>query len=369
MEGENRENELLLLLAVTQVKGIGLRLIRRFVESGGEWSAISSSASLSSIPLLGPKLEREKKNLGHYLQLAEKEIRQAEEKGIHIVPYWSPSYPKRLWQIEDPPPVLFVKGDVTILKKVTVAIVGTRKPSPYGLHQTRVFAQALTKHAVHILSGLAYGIDQVAHKAVLESGGVTSAVLGHGLGYLYPYSHRHMAEQILNQGGCLITEYWYHTSPEAHHFPVRNRLIAGLSHALLIPESYAKGGALITARYAYFLGRPVFALPGPITSPSSEGTHFLIKNQIARLCTSPEDIFEALPPLQQSTSLPLKEPLTPMEAKLIAHLETHGTLSLDELVSLTSESPGSLLAHLMTLECKGYIVSLPGQRFQLSVFV
>lgn len=369
MAQEKNEENLIALLAVMMVEGIGPRLIRRFIETNGNWDHLLHLSSFKKLPIIGEKIENHKNKFSQYLKEAEKEISYAQQFNIHIIPYWSPLYPKRLWKLEDAPPILFVKGNVKALSKPTVSIVGTRKPTPYGLTQTQLFAQALVKKGIHILSGLAYGIDQMAHSSALNAEGITSAVLGHGFAYLYPYAHKSLAVRICSNGGCLITEYRHSVQPEAHNFPVRNRIIAGLSHAIFIPESYQKGGALITARYAYKLNRPIFALPGPITSSASEGVHFLIKNQMAQICVSPEDILEALKLPAQSASLPLRDPLTSLEEKLISLLETHGTLTLDEMVSLTTESVSTILANLMTLECKGYITSLPGQRYQLSVLV
>ncbi|PHM31012.1 DNA-protecting protein DprA [Xenorhabdus innexi] len=213
-----------------------------------------------------------------------------EQSGNHLLTFSDPEYPSLLRQIYSPPLALFVSGKVNILSEKQVAMVGSRSASFYGEKWGRVFAGGLAENGVVITSGLAVGIDGICHQAAIDVGGRTVAVLGSGLKYIYPNRHRALA-CCIKENGALVSEFFPDTPPKAKNFPRRNRIISGLSLAILIVEAHQKSGSLITARCALEQGRDIFALPGPLGGPSSEGNHWLIK-QGAYLATSVIDIME-----------------------------------------------------------------------------
>jgi DNA processing protein len=206
----------------------------------------------------------------------------------------SPDYPPRLYDLYDPPATLYIYGDVRLLQMPMIAIVGSRSPSPEGLKNARIFAQALAKTGPLILSGLAKGVDSAAHQATLELGAKhpTAAVLGTGIDIVYPRQNIGLS-QAISQQGLLISELPLGAGPKAFHFPRRNRIIAALALGVVVVEAAEKSGSLITARLAVELGREVFALPGPIDSQNSYGCHLLIQ-QGAKLAFRPDDVLEDL---------------------------------------------------------------------------
>jgi DNA processing protein len=202
------------------------------------------------------------------------------------------NYPENLRNSIDPPDAVYVKGKITKKDNIAVAIVGSRLASAYGKEVAKRFSKELSKRGITIVSGLARGIDTISHKAALEAGGRTIAVLGSGLDVIYPPENKSLAEEI-SKHGALITEFPEGTKPLKHHFLQRNRVIAGLSLAVVIIEGKRRSGTLSTARHAAEMGREVFAVPGPVNSPLSEAPHYLIE-QGARVAKSPEDILEYL---------------------------------------------------------------------------
>lgn len=205
----------------------------------------------------------------------------------------SSEYPERLKRLHDPPSRLYLQGSLPDLKRPVLAVVGTRKPSPYGLTLIDRLLKPVVEQGVHVVSGLALGIDGKTHQLVLRSGGLTSAVLPSGLDQVYPASHRLLAKQIVERGGALITEYGPGTRAAPYHFPARNRIVAALADAVLVIEAGKQSGTLITAEHALDIGVPVLAVPGPITSPMSAGTNHLLQLG-AGLITSASDILHEL---------------------------------------------------------------------------
>ena len=267
-------------------------------------------------------------------------------------------YPSLLAEIHDPPEQLYVRGKFP--DGVYFAVVGTRLPSAYGKQVTSKIVEPLAQAGLVIVSGLAYGIDALAHEAALEAGGATVAVLGTGVDEesLYPRSHKKLARRIVEQGGAVISEYPPGTAGQPYHFPARNRIIAGLSRGVLVVEARKKSGALITSDLSTRENRDVFAVPGPIINPASFGPNQLIQ-QGANPVMSAEDILEEYDITQPTTDDKRHSTLNEEERRVLDAL-TEGALHVDA-IGRALESPSAQLASLLTgLELKGLIKSLGG---------
>lgn len=296
----------------------------------------------------------------------EGEFEQLEKSNISYIFYNDPAYPEMLRGIFDPPPGLFVRGAMPVADHLAVAIVGSRRPTPYGLAVAEKLASELAQAGVVVVSGMARGIDSSAHRGVLDAGGLTVAVLGCGVDVVYPRENRRLMEEII-AGGTVISEYPLGSTPEPWHFPVRNRIISGISKAVVVVEAGERSGALITADCALEQGRDVLAVPGNISSPSSRGPNRLIK-QGARLIEDADDIFEEIgvgslfkPGNGRIRSLP---PITD-EEKTFYQLLSHEPVHLDELIVRSGLSAQEALAILMFLEIKGMVRQLPGKFYVL----
>ncbi|MCX7983032.1 MAG: DNA-processing protein DprA [Syntrophales bacterium] len=297
---------------------------------------------------------------------AKKEGEKMKAHGAKIITYLDPEFPELLKNIHDCPPFLYVKGD---LKKedINIALVGSRRASSYGIITAENLARGLALAGITIVSGLARGVDAAAHRGAIAARGRTIAVLGSGLDFVYPPENKSLFAAVA-QSGALVTEYPFGTPPRAKNFPVRNRLISGMSWGVVVVEAGEKSGSLITARLAAEQGRYVFAVPGDINSPLSRGTHQLLKEG-ATLIEKVEDIFEEISPQIRSIkpSIVRKEEL-PTEANekealllsLIGSRPIHG----DMLIQETGLSAGDVMSILLTLELKGLITQLPGKYYQ-----
>ncbi len=286
--------------------------------------------------------------------------------GLSAITRADAEYPQALLTIHDPPALLFVLGKLPPSEKPLLAVVGSRKATAYGYHALRTLVGPVASAGVGIVSGLAYGIDAAAHRLALEQGAYTLAVLGSGLDddNLYPSQHRALASQIAAAGGAVISEYPPGTPSLPVHFPVRNRIIAGLCRATLVIEATEKSGSLITAKQALEGGRDVFAVPGPISSPLSSGPHSLIKN--GALCaTSAQDILEALslaPPSAPSSLPPPPSFSNPDEAKLYQALSLSAQ-HIDDLVDATGLPSPFVSSTLSRLELDGHAKNLGGLHY------
>ncbi len=288
----------------------------------------------------------------------ERELEKIEKAGVRFLTWEDDEYPYRLRQIPDPPPVLYFKGELKPEDEIAVAVVGTRRASSYGLEAARKLAYGLAKNGVTIVSGLALGIDGAAHQAAIEAGGRTIAVLGSGLDYIYPSSHRKLATQIVSGHGALVSEYPLGTRPEARNFPPRNRIISGLSMGVLVVEAGVKSGALITARYAADQGRDVFAVPGSMFKQGSKGTNRLIQDG-AKLVLDLEDILEELDIAIKFQHVEAKKelPTDPTEAKLLALLSEEPT-HVDEICRASGLPASTVTSTLALMELKGLVRSV-----------
>ncbi|MBI4592069.1 DNA-protecting protein DprA [Candidatus Uhrbacteria bacterium] len=285
-------------------------------------------------------------------------FRELEIRGVNTVTIKDEIYPPLLKQMYDPPAVLFVRGVLPDPNRKHLAVVGSRQASSYGLRVTDELIQPVARAGVVIVSGLAYGIDATAHDAALRADGTTLAVLGSGVDHesIYPSNNRALASRILAQGGALISELPLHTPPLKQHFPMRNRIIAGLCHGTLVVEAGIKSGSLITARSAMDSNRDVYAVPGPIHSPLSEGPHELIKNG-ATPVTKPEDIFGIEPmPAPVSAYQPANE-----EETLIWSRLSRTPIHVDEIIRSTQLPTSKLMSTLTLMEMKNAIRHEGGQ--------
>ncbi|KKM11820.1 hypothetical protein SY88_06415 [Clostridiales bacterium PH28_bin88] len=283
---------------------------------------------------------------------------------ISVITLKDPEYPLSLKRIYDPPPVMYVRGSLP-LEEPAVAIVGSRRATPYGKQVAERLAGELAASGLCIVSGLARGIDSSAHKGALRVGGRTVAVLGCGMDVIYPPENRDLMEEIGNSG-AVVTEFPLGTPPEAGNFPARNRLISGLTWGTIVVEAAAKSGALITVDFALEQGRDVFAVPGPITSPCSEGTNQLLK-QGAKLVTSAQDVLEEyrmanLFGASTASASQGTEGLTPEEKRVLELLQSI-PLHVDTVVREARFPAQQVHAALMYLEVKGLVRQLPGKYF------
>jgi len=301
-------------------------------------------------------------------EIVQKELGFMESNKINILPFYQNEYPKRLKQLIDSPLYLFTKGTMDFNQARVISIIGTRKNTAYGKEMTEQLIQGLKSHDIQIVSGLAYGIDGIAHKKANELSIANAAVLAHGLDLIYPKRHINLSQEILRKGGALITEHLSNTKMHPDLFPRRNRIVAGMCDACLVIESGTKGGSMITARISSKYNRTVFALPGRKGDTMSIGCNELIKKRKAFLCESADDLAhimgwtEKKMPSSSQTSL-FKE-LSTDEHHVVELLQSR-KLSYDELLVLSQIPMNKFTTLLIKLEMEGVIQSLPGKVYGL----
>ncbi len=287
---------------------------------------------------------------------------------ISVITLNDPLYPPKLTHINAPPPVLFAKGNTSLLSTLSIAIVGTRNPSSYGTQVATYFSQGLCDNWT-IVSGFAEGIDKIAHHTCLEKKGHTIAVMGTGLDQFYPRHHSNLGKKIIENNGLLLTEIPLYSSPQRFHFPLRNRTISGLCEGVIVCEAKEKSGSLITANYALEQNREVFAIPGPIFEPNVEGTLSLIQNG-AKCTYKIQDIYDELNrqdtlPFSPSTTAPISSPsipeLTEIETKVFEKIQTN--TSIDTIIENTKLPLSQVLHTLTFLELKNTITKHPGNLY------
>jgi len=341
-------------LGFNLVRGIGPVRLRALLDVFGDvrtaWTA--PEAALREVGLdsrsLGNLLKvRKQVDLGRLLHRVEKEQ-------VQVLTWDHAEYPLLLQQIPDPPPVLFVKGALDATDEWAIAIVGTRKATVYGREVAHRLAGDLAHGSVTVVSGLARGIDSIAHRAALEAGGRTIAVLGCGVDRIYPPEHRKLARGII-ENGALVSDYPLGTSPEASNFPPRNRIISGLSLGVVVVEAGARSGALITADFAADQGREVFAVPGNILSPASVGCNRLLRDGAA-IVTEARDVLETLHLDQLAEKKVVREilPDNPTEAAILDHLSTEPR-HIDDLAREIEMPVETISSTLVMMELKGMV--------------
>jgi DNA processing protein len=299
---------------------------------------------------------------------AEKEIVFLQRYGIRALSATDADYPRRLLNVCDAPILLFYKGNADLNKTRTVSIVGTRRNSEYGKQVTESIIHELAPYEVLIFSGLAFGIDAIAHKTALKQELETVAVLAHGLASLYPPEHGQLSKQMLKQGG-LITEHISHVKAEKHHFPIRNRIVAGISDCTIVTETAVKGGSMITADLANGYNREVFAVPGRISDFKSAGCNWLIRNNQAILLENVHDLITIMGWQEKTKSGKKQEELfivlTEPEQRIIDLLREREQMHID-VINATTGYPNSLNAGaLLELEMKDLICTMPGRIYKL----
>jgi len=365
---ENRLNQ----LALHCIPGIGSVTIRQLIAYCGSAEAVwhRRKKQLLSIPGVGPATYTLLNHKKEAFDRAEQIVRKSSGDGSKIIFHSDEEFPSRLRHICDAPSLLFMKGKGNLNPDRTLAIVGTRQATGYGLDQTHQLLTGLANYDPQIISGLAYGIDIRAHRTALNQSLSTVAVLAGGLDYIYPADHEIIARRMTEKG-ALLSEHPPGTMPEAHRFPARNRIIAGMADGVLVTEARDKGGALITARLANDYNREVFALPGSVNAASSAGCHLLIKRNQAHLITSCEDIINILGwsdgGIRQRVISVDEESLPVAERRIYAFLKSeNASRSMDQISWTTNLTIHETATALLQLEFKGLIRAMPGKQYQAS---
>jgi DNA processing protein len=365
----------LYLTALAKVPHVGPITGRQLVSYCGSPEAVfkTKKASLAKIPNVGYAIADNITN--HSLvEEAAMELEQAYKSGARVVTYLDDDYPSRLKYFEESPLLLYIKGNPELNPQRTVGIIGTRMPTPQGRYITERIVQDLKEYEVTIISGMAHGIDSYAHTAALQEEVPTIGILGHGFHTMYPAAHRALARQMAGKNG-LMTEFNYHAKPDRENFPMRNRVIAAFSDALIVIESKEKGGSMITAEFANRFNKDVFAVPGRPYEPTSKGCNMLIKSNKAHLLEDATDLIATLrwePAHCRSTRLvapELFQEITEEGKTLLEALKLHSDMGIDELGYMLRMRPSALAALLMDLEFKGIVKPLPGKRYTLAPYV
>ncbi|MFC1814973.1 DNA-processing protein DprA [Thermodesulfobacteriota bacterium] len=356
--------------ALKSVPGIGNHLFKRLIDcfESPELVFKASPKELLQVDGMSNRLTRTIKQ--HTVpETVQKELDLVIQKGYRIVTMADPDFPPLLREIPDPPPFLYVFGSLENNPK-NIAVVGSRNATRYGISTTQRLCSDLAFLGMTVVSGMAKGIDTAAHEGALMGNGKTIAVLGSGLEKIYPAENRKLFYQIA-ENGAVISEFALMTEPEAHNFPLRNRIISGIALGTVIVEATKRSGSLITARLAAEQGREVFAVPGSISSFKSTGTHSLIK-QGAKLVEHSQDIMEELTHLLKTPTAPdnitpdkaMPPPLSPEETMVFQALEPY-PVHIDDLVRKLSMEPGKLAGILLKLELKGIAQQSPGKFFSI----
>jgi DNA processing protein len=358
------------LICLTMVPGVGPHTSRALLERfGTAGRALGASvATLRDVPGVGPKLAERIARAAREHD-AEAELAHCRREEVRVVPRGDAVYPPPLEDIPDPPCLVYVKGTIEPRDQLAIALVGSRRCTPYGMRVAERLAAALARVGITVVSGLARGIDAAAHRGALKAGGRTLAVLANGLARIYPPEHDELARQVVD-AGALISEMPMGQGPLAGLFPQRNRIISGLCLGVVVIEATPRSGSLSTAHHAMEQNREVFAVPGPVDSLSSQGCHRLIRDG-ARLVETVDDILEELGPLVREVrpspeETPVRHPaelvLSDLERSLLGQLDDRPT-AVDELIGRTGLGASQVMATLSVLEMRRLVRRLPGHQF------
>ena len=359
-------------LALTQVPQIGCVLARALTDHFGSAEAIfkASKKALCEVDGISDVKATLIKNF-HDFEPCETEWNFLQKHNIELLFLTDEKYPRRLLNCYDPPTVLYYKGTADLNMGKAVAIIGTRHQSDYGKQVTEKLVETLAAHQVLVVSGMAFGIDTLAHKACVRHNVPTVGVLAHGLDTLYPPENAKLARQMLQQDGGLLTEFPLHTKPDRHNFPTRNRVVAGLCDVTIVVETDIKGGSMITAELAIGYNRDVFAFPGRVSDPKSRGCNDLIRRNKAALISNGDDLLEAMnwlpqPEKKAKIQRSLFIELSPPEKAIFDLLNAHESLHIDELNFKSGLNASAAAGALLSLELQGVVVSLPGKMYRLT---
>lgn len=359
------------MIALSQVPKVGPILGRTLIAYCGSPEAVfrTSVRELARIPQIGLIIAQSIQNK-ELLRKAEGELRTMEREGITGIHYLDDRYPTRLSHFEESPLVIYQKGKPDLQYGRTIGVIGTRMPTPAGRILTEELINGLESYQIMVISGLAHGIDSTAHQTALSAGLPTVGVLGHGFQTLYPAANRSLAKKMLGNSG-LLTEYPFATLPDKDNFPMRNRIIAALSDAIVVIESKERGGSMITAEFANRYNKDVFAVPGRVSDPMSKGCHLLIKRHKAHLLENAEDLAELMgwdvqDQKKAQMQAALFHDLDPEEQAIIEEIGRQPELLIDDLGFRLSMPPSKISSCLLNLEFRGLVRTLPGKRYILS---
>ena len=358
------DNPKLYWVGFNLVKGIGSVRFKALLDFFGSpalaWQAPGDALLNAG---LSPKIIENLQKIRSQVSLEQVWNRIAAQ-GIEVLTWDDPSYPTMLKEIDQPPPVLYMRGSLQPTDEWAVAVVGTRRITPYGRQVAEEVASALAQSGITVVSGLAIGVDTFAHQAAIKAGGRTLAVLGSGVDVIYPNSNRRLADEIITQG-ALLSDYAPGTGPEASNFPPRNRIISGLARAVVVVEAGETSGALITASFANEQGRDVFAVPGSIYGPQSKGTNRLIQQGAAPLL-SPQDVLEAInvTMIVEHKAARVVLPSDPLEAALHKILSAE-PMHVDDILQKSNLPIEKVSATLTMMELKGMVRQVGGMQYTL----
>ncbi|MCD6117247.1 DNA-processing protein DprA [bacterium] len=353
------------ILSLYSIPGLGSVSIKKIFEKFNKSDDLFLSKKDELLHLIGGQdISFSKEDLNKSVEYAKRQLDIAEKNGVSVISFMDKGYPKLLKEIYDAPALLFFKGDLSFCDERTIAIVGNRLASDYGIKTADYFSKVLVENSVTVVSGMARGIDSAAHKGVLDAGGHTIAVIGCGLDITYPPENGKLKKEI-EEKGLIVSEYPMGTEPLAHNFPRRNRIISGLSYGTVVVEGGLKSGALITAQMCLDQGREVFAVPGSIYNKRSQGSHHLIR-QGAVLVENVHQILEEIPGWDETKVVYNEEERREMltgEEKIVWDSMSYEPVHIDTLVSSAGKSTSYLLALLLSMELKGLVKQLSGMMF------
>lgn len=364
------QNETLYQLALTLVPQIGDVQAKLLVQQLGSAGAVfqASVFSLEKIEGIGTIRARAIKAFRDF-DAAEAELKFIEKQAVTPLFLTDAAYPRRLLHCYDAPSLLFYKGTADLNASKIVAIVGTRTNTDYGKTFTEKLVHDLAAQHIVIVSGLAYGIDAFAHKAALKNGLPTVGVVGHGLDKVYPAAHTGLAQEMINAGGGLLTEFFSGTKPDKHNFPLRNRVVAGIADATVVVETLVSGGSMITAKLADAYNRDVFAVPGRTIDTRSAGCNYLIRHNKAILLTEASQLLDVMgwaeTKKEKKPQRMLFIEMTDDERKIVDLLQQQETTHLDDINITSGLSSSAVAAAVLNLELQNIVASLPGKLLKL----
>lgn len=365
--------EKLYQIALTLVPKIGDVTVRQLISYCGSAEEVfkTPTGKLLKIPNIGNTIAKNLQDKS-VMEEAWNIMRSADEKEIDLLFYTDKDFPNRLKTIYDAPVLLYFKGNTDLNAQRVISIVGTRQATDYGKRMVEEIIEGFKSYNVLIVSGLAYGIDIAAHRCAIKNQVPNVGVMASGADLIYPQQHKQVAQQMIENGGVL-TEYKIGTEPDPRFFPLRNRIIAGMADALIVVETASKGGTLISAEYANNYHKDVFAVPGQVGKPFSEGCNNLIKNNKAQIYTGVNDVVEALNWDLDGTSTKSKtkestldlSKFTEEESAVLSLLRKNQEMQIDDLAWQSQIQMGKLSSLLLSLEFQGIIKSMPGKKYGL----